>query len=159
MWHANRYPSPLRAVLWSGPFVEGWAWYTQNVMVEVGYRGDDPLFRLVHLKWLLRGISNAIVDQMVHVDGASREDVMKLMVEGTFQEEREAALKWTRAQLEAAQLSTYFVGAEEWIDLRREAERRAGPAFNLKQYHDAVLSYGAPPVRFARALYFNEAIK
>ena len=159
MWHANRYPSPLRAVLWSGPFVEGWAWYTQNVMVDVGYRGNDPLFRLVHLKWLLRGISNAIVDQMVHVDGASREDTVKFMVEGTFQEEREAAGKWVRAQLEAAQLSTYFVGAEEWIDLRREAQSRAGAAFNLKQYHDAVLSYGAPPVRFARALYFNEPIK
>ncbi|MDC8013518.1 DUF885 domain-containing protein [Tahibacter soli] len=158
MWHANGYASPLRAVLWSGPFVEGWAWYTQNVMVDVGYRADDPLFKLVHLKWLLRGISNAIVDQMVHVDGASREDTVRFMIDETFQEEREAAGKWTRAQLEAVQLSTYFVGAEEWIALRREAERREGAQFDLKRYHDAVLSYGAPPVKYARALYFNEPI-
>jgi uncharacterized protein (DUF885 family) len=159
MWHANRYSSPLRAVLWSGPFVEGWAWYTQNVMVEEGYRRDDPLFRLVHLKWLLRGISNAIVDQMVHVDGASRDDTVRFMIEETFQEEREAASKWTRAQLEAVQLSTYFVGAEEWTALRRDAQQRDGAQFNLKRYHDAVLSYGAPPVRFARALYLDEAIR
>jgi uncharacterized protein (DUF885 family) len=159
MWHANRYPSPLRAVLWSGPFVEGWAWYTQNVMVDVGYRADDPLFRLVHLKWLLRGISNAIVDQMVHVDGVSREDTVRFMIDETFQEEREAAGKWTRAQLEAAQLSTYFVGAEEWIALRREVQQREGAQFDLKRYHDAVLSYGAPPVRHARALYLNAPIK
>lgn len=158
MWHSNGYASPLRAVLWSGPFVEGWAWYTQNVMVEEGYRGDDPLFRLVHLKWLLRGISNALVDQMVHVDGASREETVRFMTEYTFQEEREAAEKWTRAQLDSVQLSTYFVGAEEWIALRREVEQREGGAFNLKRYHDKVLSFGAPPVRFARALYLDEPI-
>jgi uncharacterized protein (DUF885 family) len=159
MWHANRYASPLRAVLWSGPFVEGWAWYSQNMMVDEGYRGDDPLYRLVHLKWLLRGISNAIVDQMVHIDGISREDTLRFMIEETFQEEREAAGKWTRAQLEAAQLSTYFVGAEEWIALRQEAQRREGANFDLKRYHDGVLAFGAPPVRFARALYLNEAIR
>ncbi|TDR40111.1 uncharacterized protein (DUF885 family) [Tahibacter aquaticus] len=159
MWHANRYASPLRAVLWSGPFVEGWAWYTQNVMVDVGYRADDPLFRLVHLKWLLRGISNAIVDQMVHVDGASRDEVVRFLIDETFQEEREAAGKWTRAQLDAAQLSTYFVGAEEWIALRREAQQREGAQFDLKRYHDAVLSYGAPPVKYARALYLDQPIE
>ena len=159
MWHANRYASPLRAVLWSGPFVEGWAWYTQNVMVDVGYRADDPLFRLVHLKWLLRGISNAIVDQMVHVDGASRDETVRFLIDETFQEEREAAGKWTRAQLDAVQLSTYFVGAEEWIALRREVQQREGAQFDLKRYHDAVLSYGAPPVRYARALYLNEPIE
>lgn len=159
MWHANRYASPLRAVLWSGPFVEGWAWYSQNTMVDEGYRGDDPLYRLVHLKWLLRGISNAIVDQMVHIDGVSREDTVRFMTDETFQEEREAAGKWVRAQLEAAQLSTYFVGAEEWIALRQEAQRREGTGFDLKRYHDGVLAFGAPPVRFARALYLNEAIR
>ncbi|WP_257385603.1 DUF885 domain-containing protein [Tahibacter caeni] len=159
MWHANRYASPLRAVLWSGPFVEGWAWYSQNMMVDEGYRGDDPLYRLVHLKWLLRGISNAIVDQMVHVDGKSRDETVRFMIEETFQEEREAAGKWTRAQLDAAQLSTYFVGAEEWMALRREAQRREGANFDLKRYHDGVLAFGAPPVRFARALYLNEAIR
>jgi len=113
----------------------------------------------VHLKWMLRGISNAIVDQMVHIDGTSRDDTLRFMIEETFQEEREAAGKWTRAQLEAAQLSTYFVGAEEWIALRREAQRREGANFDLKRYHDGVLAFGAPPVRFARALYLNEAIR
>lgn len=159
MWHSNGYSSPLRAVLWSGPFVEGWAWYTQNMMVEEGYRGGDPLFHLVHLKWLLRGISNAIVDQLVHVDGASQADTVRFMIEETFQEESEASEKWVRAQLEAVQLSTYFVGAEEWIALRRDAQQREGSGFNLKRYHDAVLSFGAPPVRFARALYLGEPIR
>jgi uncharacterized protein (DUF885 family) len=153
--HANRYPSTLRAVLGSAPFVEGWAVYAEKLMVDQGYGGQDPLMRLVQLKWYLRSIVNALLDQAVHVDGISRTAAMKLLTEAGFQEEREAAGKWTRAQLTSAQLSVYFVGALEHLALRAEAEQRAGAAFKLREYHDAVLSFGAPPVRFARQLMFE----
>ena len=157
--HANRYPSTLRAVLGSAPFVEGWAVYAERLMVDQGYGGDDPLMRLVQLKWYLRSIVNALLDQAVHVDGINRAAAMKLMTESGFQEEREAAGKWTRAQLTSAQLSVYFVGALEHFALRAEAEQRAGGSFNLRGYHDAVLSFGAPPVRFARELMFDLPIE
>jgi uncharacterized protein (DUF885 family) len=153
--HANQYPSTLRAVLGSGPFVEGWAVYAERLMVDAGYGDGDPLMRLVQLKWYLRTIVNALLDQAVHVDGISRAAAMKLMTETGFQEEREAAGKWTRAQLTSAQLPVYFVGAQEHFALRAEAERRAGAAFDAKQYHDRLLSFGSPPVRFARELLFD----
>ncbi|HET9473631.1 MAG TPA: DUF885 domain-containing protein, partial [Steroidobacteraceae bacterium] len=102
--HANRYPSTLRAVLGSAPFVEGWAVYAEKLMVDQGYGGNDPLMKLVQLKWYLRSIVNALLDQAVHVDGINRAAAMKLMTESGFQEEREAAGKWTRAQLTSAQL-------------------------------------------------------
>jgi uncharacterized protein (DUF885 family) len=156
IWHSNRYPSVLRAVLSSGTFVEGWAVYAEEVMVEQGFRADDPIYRLVQLKVQLRTITNSILDQMIHVDGASREEVMQFLTETAFQEEREAAGKWTRAQLSSTQLSTYFVGFAEHQEARAEAQRR--PGFNLKSYHDAILSYGSPPVRYARALLFDEPI-
>ena len=89
--HANEYPSPLRAVLQSGPFIEGWAVYTEEVMADAGYYDGDPLMRLIQLKWYLRAVINAIVDQAVHVDEMSRDEAMQLMIEGGFQEEREAA--------------------------------------------------------------------
>jgi len=89
----------------------------------------------------------------------TQDEAMKLMIETGFQEEREAAGKWIRAQLTSAQLSTYFVGYQEHADMRAEAERRGGARFDLKQYHDRVLSYGSPPVRFARALLFEEPIR
>jgi uncharacterized protein (DUF885 family) len=157
--HSNRYPSLLRAMLGSGPFIEGWAVYTERVMHEQGFRADDPLMWLVQLKWYLRTVTNAIMDSAIHVDGMSREEAMKLMVETGFQEEREAAGKWVRAQLTAAQLSTYFVGYQEHADMRAEAERRAGDRFDLKAYHDSVLSFGSPPVRLVRALLFDEPIR
>jgi uncharacterized protein (DUF885 family) len=158
LWHANKYPSVLRSVLYSGPFVEGWAVYAEKVMADEGYLGGDPLYRLVHLKWDLRAIANAILDQAIHVDGMSREEAMKLMTVGTFQEEREAAGKWVRAQLTSAQLPTYFVGWQEHLDLRKEAEQRDGAAFDLRAYHDKLLSFGSPPVRYARELMLDQPI-
>ena len=157
--HSNRYPSVLRAMLGSGPFIEGWAVYAERVMQEQGFRGGDPLMRLVQLKWYLRSATNAIIDSAIHVDGMSRDDAMRLMTETGFQEEREAAGKWVRAQLTSTQLSTYFVGYLEQADLRAEAERRWGERFALKRYHDQLLSYGSPPVRFVRALMFDEPIR
>jgi uncharacterized protein (DUF885 family) len=156
--HSNRYPSTLRAMLGSGPFIEGWAVYTERVMQEQGFRGGDPLMQLVRLKWYLRSITNAIMDSAIHVDGMTRDEAMRLMVETGFQEEREAAGKWVRAQLSSAQLSTYFVGYQEHADLRAAAEQRAGSKFDLKAYHDQALSYGSPPVRLVRALMFDEPI-
>jgi uncharacterized protein (DUF885 family) len=159
--HSNKYPSTLRAMLGSGPFIEGWAVYTERVMQEQGFRADDPLMRLVQLKWYLRAVTNAIIDSAIHVDGMTRDEAMKLMVETGFQEEREAAGKWVRAQLTSAQLSTYFVGYQEHADMRAEAERRAGGAgkLDMKSYHDRVLSYGSPPVRHVRALLFDEPVR
>jgi uncharacterized protein (DUF885 family) len=157
--HSNKYPSTLRKVLASGPFIEGWAVYTERVMIDQGYMNGDPLMRLIQLKWYLRTIVNALLDQAVHVDGISRDAAMKLMTESGFQEEREAAGKWTRAQLTSAQLPVYFVGAQEHIALRAEAEQRLGAAFSMREYHDKVLSFGSPPVRFARELLFELPIE
>ncbi|WP_334177713.1 DUF885 domain-containing protein [Pseudoxanthomonas sp.] len=158
-WHSAKFPSTLRAVLRSGMFAEGWAVYTEKMMSDAGYLDNDPLFHLVQMKFYLRTIANAILDQGVQVDGWTREQAMDLMVRQTFQQEREAAGKWTRAQLTSAQLPTYFVGVQEHFDLRKAAEAKQGAAFNLKAYHDQVLSYGAPPVRFVRQLMLDEPIK
>jgi uncharacterized protein (DUF885 family) len=123
---SNRYPSTLRGVLGSGPMIEGWAVYAERVMIDEGYQDNDPLQRLIMLKWYLRAVTNAIIDTAIHVDGMTREAAMKLMIEGGFQEEREAAGKWVRAQLTSSQLSTYFVGYQEWIELRRAVEEAWG---------------------------------
>ena len=153
--HANRYPSKLRAILASGVFIEGWAVYAERMMVDHGFLGGDPLMRLIVLKWYLRGIANAIIDQAVHAEEMTEDAAMRLMMDGTFQEEREAAGKWVRVQLTSAQLSTYFVGYLEHASLRREVETARGTGFNLKKYHDGVLSFGSPPMQYVRALMLD----
>lgn len=153
--HSNRHPSKLRSVLASGVFVEGWAVYAERLMVDQELFGGDPLMRLIVLKWYLRAIANAILDQAVHVEGMGEQEAMDLLVGQAFQEQGEAAGKWTRARLTSAQLSTYFVGYQEHRDLRRDVEAAWGDAFALRRYHDTVLALGSPPPQYVRALILN----
>ena len=153
--HSADHPSTLRAVLRSGTFAEGWAVYTERMMADAGYLDNDPLFRLMQLKFYARAVANAILDQGIHVDGWSKEQAMDLMVRQTFQQQSEAEGKWIRAQLSSTQLATYFVGAQEHFDTREAAQAKLGDQFDLKAYHDRMLSYGAPPVRFARQLMLD----
>jgi len=157
--HSVQFPSTLRAVLRSGTFAEGWAVYTERMMADAGYANNDPRFRLMQLKFYARAVANAILDQGMHVENWTKEQAMDLMVKQTFQQESEAEGKWVRAQLSSGQLATYFVGAQEHFDLRKTWEAKQGDQFNLKQYHDKVLSYGAPPPRFVRQLMLDEPIR
>ncbi len=149
--HSAKHPSTLRAVLRSGPFAEGWAVYTENVMADAGYLRQRPAVPPGAAEVLpAQRSSNAILDQGMHVDNWTREQAMELMVDKTFQQEREAAGKWVRAQLTSAQLPTYFVGAQEHFDMRKAVEAQAmATAFNLKAYHDtgAVLRRAAGALR------------
>lgn len=153
--HSGRYPSTLRAVLQSGTYIEGWGVYAEQLMVNAGYNGNDPRQKLIALKWLLRSVTNALMDQAIHADGMTRDEAMQLMVEGGFQEEREAALKWVRAQLSVSQLSTYLVGYLEHIDLQAEVAAAWADVYTPRKYHDQLLSYGSPPVQFVRALMLD----
>ncbi|HUQ14219.1 MAG TPA: DUF885 domain-containing protein [Novosphingobium sp.] len=157
--HANRDPSVLRAVLGSGPFVEGWAVYAEGLMGEHGYLGADTLegklYKLTMLKMRLRSITNTLLDIGIHTEGMTRDQAMKLMMQGAFQQEREAAGKWTRANLSSVQLLSYFTGYEEHRALREEAKARWGADYTERKYNDAVLSHGSPPVKYVRELLFG----
>jgi uncharacterized protein (DUF885 family) len=128
------------------------------MMIAEGYMNDDPLMKLINLKWYLRAVTNAIIDSAIHVDGMTRDAAMTLMIEGGFQEEREAAGKWVRAQLTSAQLSTYFVGYQEHLAMRAAVEDAWGDEFTLRRYHDQALAYGSPPVKYVQALMLGGEI-
>ena len=157
--HSNRTDNPLRAMLWSGPFVEGWAVYAEGLMKDQGYLNHDPLFKLTVLKMRLRSVTNTLLDIGIHTEGMTRDQAMDLMQQGAFQAEREAAGKWVRANLSSVQLLSYFTGYEEHRMLRAEAEKRWGKGFTLRRYHDTVLSFGSPPVKYARALMFGLPVR
>src|SRR5213595_3601702 len=150
--HANKFRAPtlVRAIFRSGTFIEGWAVYTEQLMAEQGYGG--PEVKMQQLKMRLCAIANAILDQSIHAGNMTEQQAMDLMTKETFQEQGEAVAKWKRARLTSAQLSTYFVGATEHLDLRAAEEKKLGRDFDLKKYNDQVISYGSPPVKFVREL-------
>lgn len=150
--HANQFrpPTLVRAVFQSGTFIEGWGVYAEQMMAEQGYGG--PEVKMQQLKMRLRVICNAILDQSVHMGDMTEKQALELMQKEGFQQEGEAVGKWKRAQLTSAQLSTYFVGMSEHLDLRKRAQAKAGSSFDLKKYNDSVLAFGSPPVKYVREL-------
>ncbi|MGI4732432.1 MAG: DUF885 domain-containing protein [Janthinobacterium lividum] len=110
LFHQNQGHDTLRAVLSSGPFVEGWAVYAEGMMADEGFVDRNVLFKLTVLKMRLRSITNTLLDIGIQTQGMTRDEAMALMMHGAFQQEREAAGKWVRAQLSATQLLSYFSG-------------------------------------------------
>jgi uncharacterized protein (DUF885 family) len=146
--HARRYrgSTRARAVARSGPFVEGWAVYAEEMMVGAGF-GGLPV-RLQQLKMQLRCTINAILDQLVHCDDVSEGEAMALMTQRGFQEEGEAAGKWRRALLTSTQLSTYFVGYTEVAAIASACPT----GVSLGEWHDRMLAHGSPSPRHLRGL-------
>jgi uncharacterized protein (DUF885 family) len=146
--HARRYrgSTRVRALGSSGVFIEGWAVYAEQIMVEAGFGG--PAVRMQQLKMQLRMTINALLDQLIHCEGLAEADAMDLMIERGFQERGEAAGKWRRALLTSTQLSTYFVGYTEVAAIG--AARPAGTS--PLEWHDAMLAQGSPSPRHLRTL-------
>jgi uncharacterized protein (DUF885 family) len=171
---SNESPSLMRTVFGDGMFAEGWAVYIEQVMVDAGYGSDDPALLLTHWKFYLRAIANAILDVETHTRGMTEEAAIDLMVRQSFQEEDEARAKWLRARLTSTQLSTYYVGAIEMLDLEVEARVRAAvaaggsaadvppqrvaggigesPGFDHRAHLESVIAHGSPAIRWVRAI-------
>ncbi len=154
--HSARFESesPLRKALWSGPFVEGWAVYAEELMVSSGYgadAGQNDALRMQQLKMQLRMTINAVLDARVHAHGMTETEAMSLMTVRGHQEDGEAAGKWRRALLTSGQLSTYYVGYVEVADIARDLAA-ASPDLSVRERHDLMLAHGSPPPRHLRAL-------
>jgi uncharacterized protein (DUF885 family) len=175
--YANRSSSLTRSIFQSGLFAEGWAVYVTQVMMDAGYGADDPALLLVHWKFYLRSVTNAMIDARIHTAGMTEDEAVRLMVEGGFQEEAEARNKYKRARLSSTQLSTYFAGSMEMWDIELEARRRAAtaagadattvrqgdlpgglgdtPGFRYRDHLEAVIGHGAPPTSLLRRALFD----
>ena len=147
LMNANRSPSLVKALFGNGAMVEGWAVYGERMMLDSGYGDNAPELWLMWCKWNLRSVSNTILDYSVHVLGMTREQAMDLLVRQAFQTPQEAAEKWKRAQLSSVQLSSYFSGYSDIMELRERRKEQLGDRFNLKQFHDQFLGYGNAPVK------------
>ena len=146
--YSNRTRSLIRRVLQSGVFIEGWAVYTEQTMLDQGYGEGDLRLRLMQLKFYLRAVANAILDQKMHCAKMTDQEAIQFLTEGAFQSEGEARLKLIRAKQSSVQLSTYFVGRMAHYRLRQQMERELGERFDLARYHEAVIEHGSIPVKY-----------
>jgi len=147
----------LRSLYANGAYVEGWAEYIAQVMMDEGFLDNDPRFRMVMRKIRLRVISNAVLDIKMHTMNMSDQQAMDLMTKESFQTQAEADGKLQRAKLSSTQLPTYYVGIREWFALREKYQAAAGKTFDLLKFHDLVLDEGPLPVPVVEKLLLASA--
>ncbi len=135
-----------RAVFGNVPYVEGWAVYATEMMLDEGYLGRSPELRLTFLKQVLRVLANAILDVRLHTTGMTDQEAMDLMVKQTFQETEEATAKLQRAKLSSCQLPTYYAGWRDWHGVRNQYRQARGAAFQLAEFHRQALAPGSIPM-------------
>ena len=165
--YANQSPSIIKSILGNNAMIEGWAVYTERMMLENGYDGDrginsteaSPEMWLMYYKWNLRSTCNTILDYSVHTKNMSREDAMKLLVNEAFQQKAEAEGKWNRVSVTQVQLDCYFTGYTEIYDFREKLKKKMGDKFNLKKFHEKFLSYGSAPVKYIEELMVREMMQ
>ncbi len=150
--YANKSPSIVKSIFGNGAMVEGWAVYSERMMLESGYGNNDPEMWLMYSKWNLRSVTNTILDYSVHVQGMTEPEAIDLLTRQAFQTAAEAKEKWRRAQLTSVQLTSYFSGYSEIMELREQRRAALGSKFSLKEFHEDFLSYGSAPVRVIKEL-------
>lgn len=154
--YSNQSPSLIKSLFGCNSMIEGWAVYTERMMLEEGYE-NSPEMWLMYYKWNLRSTCNTILDYSVHTKNMSKEEAMNLLVNEAFQQQAEAEGKWRRVSVTQVQLCCYFTGYTEIYDFREELKKKEGDKFSLKQFHEKFLSYGSAPVKSIRQLMLAEA--
>lgn len=150
--YSNQSPSIIKAIFGNGAMIEGWAVYTERMMLENGFGNNEPEMWLMYYKWNLRTTCNTILDYGVHVNNLSKEEALNLLMNEAFQQKAEAEGKWKRVSVTQVQLCSYFTGYKEIYDFREELKKKEGDKFNLKQFHEKFLSYGSAPVKYIKEL-------
>jgi uncharacterized protein (DUF885 family) len=136
----------LRTIFSNTPYVEGWAFYTQQMMSEAGYLDGDKALWLTFYKQVLRALANTILDVRLQTMGMTDQQALDLMMKDTYQEKEEATAKLQRAQLSSCQLPTYFTGWKGWLDVRERYKQRKGSAYSLKEFHERALKESGVPL-------------
>jgi uncharacterized protein (DUF885 family) len=147
----------LRSLFANGAYVEGWAEYIAQVMMDEGFLNNDPRFRMVMRKIRLRLLANAILDVKMQTMGMTDEQAVDLMTKDAFQTQAEAEGKLVRAKLSSTQLPTYYVGLHEWLAFRKKYQAQAGKNFDMLKFHDLVLDQGPLPVPVVEKLVMPTA--
>jgi uncharacterized protein (DUF885 family) len=148
--YANKAPSIIKSVFGNGAMAEGWAVYTEQMMLDAGYGNNEPEMLLMWYKWHLRSVCNTILDYSVHSGSMTKEQAIKMLTTEAFQQQAEADGKWKRVSVTSVQLTSYYTGYKEITDLRDAYKEKMGDKYKLKEFNEKFLSYGSAPVKFIR---------
>lgn len=145
----KQQPSRVRTVLASGSFVEGWAHYCEQMMLDEGFGGNNPKLRLAQLNFALLRLCRYVVGLRLHTQGMTYEEAVNYFVREGYQERTNAEREARRGTIDPTYL-VYTLGKMQLMRLREEWKAQLGERFRLGEFHDRLLSYGMPPVKVIR---------
>ncbi|MDR5694812.1 MAG: DUF885 domain-containing protein [Armatimonadota bacterium] len=145
----RKVPSPIAKAFHSYAFVEGWAHYCEEMLLEQGYGSGDLPLRLGQLsEALLRNVRYLVAIRM-HTRGMTIEEATRAFIEYAYMEELPARKEAFRGSFDPMYLN-YLLGKLLILELREDYARVQGEEFSLRAFHDRLLSLGAPPLPLAR---------
>jgi uncharacterized protein (DUF885 family) len=155
--HIHQAPSHVtKVLLMSSPcHFEGWAHYAEQMMLEEGYGNNDPAIRLAQLTWAIVRNCRYVASIKMHTQGMSIEEATGLFTKYAGLAEGPARAEALRGTFNPGYFS-YTLGKLMFLKLREDLEKRDGASFNLKAFHDACVSNGAPPVPLLRRKLMGE---
>ncbi len=136
LWE-SRAPTDAQKMFGSYSFVEGWAHYAEQMMIEQGFGKEDPQNRLGQLADALLRNCRVVVSLGVHAEGMSLDEAERRFVDDCFQDRATAREQAVRATFDPGYFA-YTLGKLEILKLREEAKAALGPAFSLRRFHDAL---------------------
>ena len=143
-------PLPLiNRVASSYAFVEGWAHYTEAMMLEGGYGADQPELQLTQLLEALVRNCRYMCSLGMHTQGMTLEEASRYFMEKAFMAEHPARREALRGTFDPGYLN-YTLGKLMVLKMRDDYRREQGDEFALKGFHDRLLSYGAPALPLLR---------
>ncbi|MSP59718.1 MAG: DUF885 domain-containing protein [Myxococcales bacterium] len=149
--------NPLRAVLWNGAMVEGWAVYGEGLMVRLGYGGEkSDRYRFCDARGRMIVATNILIDIKLQSGIMPDAEAVRFMVEEGFQEQAQAEKKLLRAKLDSTQLAQYFLGLDEIERLEADHRKKVGVAFKQRTFNEALIGHGSIAVRHLRTYLMGE---
>ncbi len=152
IYNNKKSPDVLRSVFQNGAMIEGWAVYTESMMIENGWGNHEPEIELALYTWKLRELANVIIDYDIQCLNKSKEDIVHFLTKECFQTAAQVEEKYHRATVSQVQLCSYYTGATAIQSLRDEYQKKMGTKFSLKDFHEKFLSFGSSPVKYIREM-------
>ncbi len=147
--------SLINRVATSYAFTEGWAHYTEEMMLETDYGRDEPALWLTQLLEALVRNCRYLCSLGMHTQGMTVDEATQFFQAHAYMEEHPARREALRGAFDPGYLN-YTLGKLMLLKLRQDWRRQEGPAYSRRRFHDATLSWGAPPVPLLREVMLDE---
>ena len=157
--------TPLEKIFTSYAFVEGWAHYTEQMLLDEGFgtaatqTAEESIraakYRLAQSIEALLRLCRMCVSIKTHCEGMPLEDATKFFEENCYYERKPAYQEALRGTYDPGYLY-YTVGKLQILKLREDWRKQEGRKFTLQRFHDELLRHGAPPIRLLREVMLND---